>query len=349
MTGGERKLTLWLCTGSCAKSMHFGHQAGLKLYAVIPLNARAHAEDLRSGCRPQRQPQHAPCVGASFRLSQAAALARQAPPLHARRDRRAARRAAGGAVDLVGDLARAGVGRGRHPRARRRARGLRAGAGRRRDGGARSRCAPSSARSRRSCCRRWSEIGDRHGTDSRALGLRRPLGRRVAAARAAPVAAAVPPARGARSATPRATSSTRTRSRSGRWSCAPSRVGLRTLTLPVTGLAGLGDVLARLRAAGRRHRRRRGGRRRRRALGLPACAPPPAPCRCCCSAAPVAATARARPAPAIWRPHRRSPPSQLLDLVEGGSREAAGGEDARGARRPRAARRRPGAGCPPKV
>src|SRR3954470_17118203 len=99
MTGGERKLTQWLCTGSCAKSMHFGHQAGLKLYAVIPLNARAHAEDLRSGCRPERQPEHAPRVGASFRLSEAAALARQAPAVHARRDRRAARRAPGGAVD----------------------------------------------------------------------------------------------------------------------------------------------------------------------------------------------------------------------------------------------------------
>ena len=73
----------------------------------MPFAGRAHAEDHRGGCRAERQPQHAARVGASFRLPEAAALAGQAPPLHARGSRRAARRAPGGAVDLVGDLPRA--------------------------------------------------------------------------------------------------------------------------------------------------------------------------------------------------------------------------------------------------
>ena len=40
------------------------------------------------------------------------------------------------------------------------------------------------------------EIGDRHGTDSRAVGARRPLGRRVAAARPAPARRRAPGRRG---------------------------------------------------------------------------------------------------------------------------------------------------------
>ena len=132
--------------------------------ALIPFNGRAHAEDIRGGCRPERQPQYAPRVGASLRLPQAAALARQAPSLHARGNRRAARRAPGGTVDLVGHLPCAGVGRGRHARARRRPRGLRA---------ERADAAMEGALALRSVERSveevllpsLDEIGDRHGFD----------------------------------------------------------------------------------------------------------------------------------------------------------------------------------------
>src|SRR6187551_2150338 len=68
---------------------------------------RANPQDLRSGCRPERQPEHAPRLGAALRLPQAAALTGEAPALHARRGGGAARRAAGGAVDLLGGLPRA--------------------------------------------------------------------------------------------------------------------------------------------------------------------------------------------------------------------------------------------------
>src|SRR6476620_8073089 len=81
-------------------------QTGLLVAGLLPLS-RAHAQDIRSGRGAQCQPQYAPRVGTPIRLSQAPANGWQAPSLYARGSCGAARRPAGGAVDLLGDLTRA--------------------------------------------------------------------------------------------------------------------------------------------------------------------------------------------------------------------------------------------------
>ena len=118
--------------GRCAVSQasRFATASGLPDHDV----RHAHPEDERGCGAAQRQPEHAARVGAPLRLSQAAALGRPAPPLHARRGRRAARRAAAGPVDLLGRQPRTRGAEHRHAHARRRARRLRARPRRQRDG-----------------------------------------------------------------------------------------------------------------------------------------------------------------------------------------------------------------------
>ena len=205
---------------------------------------------------PERQPEHAACLGAPLRLPDADAHRGQAPPLHARRDRGAARRAEGGPLDLLGDLTRAReadaptrrCSSARSPTASWTARTAR---WRRR-----SRCAPSSAPSTTCCCPRCARSPP--STATRARPGRSP--------RAGPPTGSC--AHGA----------------SRRRRCAPNTVlvgdatrdeldpealetaaltlftirgGASVLTLPVAGLAGLGDVLRNFQPATRSSSRAR--------------------------------------------------------------------------------------------
>src|SRR4029453_1877521 len=69
---------------------------------LLRFTERALFEDERGGIAAQCQPEHPACVGAAIWLSETPALARQAPPLHARRNRCAEGRPSGGPLDLIG-------------------------------------------------------------------------------------------------------------------------------------------------------------------------------------------------------------------------------------------------------
>src|SRR3954447_26773701 len=68
-----------VCTTSVHKPVQSGPMTDAAWAAMVHFTRCAHAEDLRSGCRPERQPEHAPCLGAPLRLPQAAAVAGPAP------------------------------------------------------------------------------------------------------------------------------------------------------------------------------------------------------------------------------------------------------------------------------
>src|SRR6476660_9112506 len=83
---------------SCAIAAHACRRGAGSADASL---CRAHIEDFRGGRAAECQPEYASRLGTSLRVSATAALSGQAPPLHARRGGRAARRPPGGPVHLL--------------------------------------------------------------------------------------------------------------------------------------------------------------------------------------------------------------------------------------------------------
>src|SRR3954447_13074103 len=89
---------------SCAIAAHACRRGAGSADASL---CRAHVEDFRGGCAAECQPEHAARLGTSLRISAASAVSGQAPALHPRRGRSAARRPPGGPLDLVRRVPRA--------------------------------------------------------------------------------------------------------------------------------------------------------------------------------------------------------------------------------------------------
>ena len=207
-------------------------------------------------------------LGAPVRLPQAAALARQAPAVHARRDRRAARRAPGGPVDLVRCFPRARGPGGRLELAGRRARFRTSASAPTRRSRPPWRCGRSSGRSKRSCCRPSTRCFAGSGCESAAWAFAAHWASRLAAARDAAVRRPRCARSRSSSATPRATSSIPTRPYIRALELFCVRAGINVLSLSARGVAGIGDAVSIHRSKPRRGRRIPPGRRHRRPLGL---------------------------------------------------------------------------------
>ena len=248
--------------------------------------ACAHSEDIRGGCRAERQPQHAPCLGAPFRRTRSRSGRPGKHRLYtARRHRRPARRAAGGALDLLGRRPRPRGGQRGHDGPRRRPGRLRARARRRRHGGGARAAVRRARRSRRSCSRRSATSRERHGADSApwAFAARWATDWLSRAQRLAP-----PPvapgrrahrrrdARRPRPRRPRAARAAALHAAAAARGCSP---------LPVGGIAGLGDVLHAFGPHGRRASPAPAPATTTSPAGPTASAPPPGRCRSPSSAA----------------------------------------------------------------
>src|SRR5947209_2628425 len=91
------------CTAFAPNPIHKQHRGSARSPNWSDSWLHALLEDERSGRFPQRQPEHAPGVGAQVRLPEAGTLHRQAPPVHPRGDRGSEGRASRGTLDFIRD------------------------------------------------------------------------------------------------------------------------------------------------------------------------------------------------------------------------------------------------------